>query len=112
MIKTTSILIDELHRYSNPACKIGRMVKNGEIFPIVKGLYETDRPLRDIFLQAVYTDRHICLLNLHFHITALYLRLYMSLHLQHSKRKKVKAMTPCLGNSITEMFHPLYSRWK
>lgn len=42
MIKTTSILIDELHRYSNPACKIGRMVKNGEIFPIVKGLYETD----------------------------------------------------------------------
>ena len=37
------MLTDELHIYSNPACKIGRMVKNNEIFPVVKGLYETDR---------------------------------------------------------------------
>lgn len=42
MIKTTDMLLDELRRYSNPKDKLSRMVKNGECFPIVKGLYETD----------------------------------------------------------------------
>lgn len=43
MIKTTSMLVEELNTYSNPACKIGRLVKQGRLFPVVKGLYETDR---------------------------------------------------------------------
>ncbi|MCD7847299.1 MAG: hypothetical protein LUG49_04635 [Oscillospiraceae bacterium] len=43
MIKTTDMLLEELKSYANPKSKLSRMVKNGEVFPIVKGLYETDR---------------------------------------------------------------------
>ena len=44
MIKTTAMLIDELP-YANPKTKVARMVANGELFPIVRGLYETDGDL-------------------------------------------------------------------
>ena len=43
MIKTTDMLLEELKDYANPKSKLSRMVRNGEVFPIVKGLYETDR---------------------------------------------------------------------
>ena len=43
MIKTAAMLLDELGDYANPHTKISRMVEKGELFPIVKGLYETDR---------------------------------------------------------------------
>ncbi|MCD7822680.1 MAG: hypothetical protein LUG86_01470 [Oscillospiraceae bacterium] len=43
MIKTTDMLLEELKDYANPKSKLSRMVKSGEVFPIVKGLYETDR---------------------------------------------------------------------
>lgn len=43
MIKTTDMLLEELSSYANPKAKLSRMVKNGQCFPIVKGLYETDR---------------------------------------------------------------------
>ncbi len=42
MIKTTNILLEELKEYACPNHKIGRMVKCGELIPIVKGLYETE----------------------------------------------------------------------
>lgn len=43
MIKTTDMLLEELWCYANPKSKLSRMVRNGEVFPIIKGLYETDR---------------------------------------------------------------------
>lgn len=43
MIVTTPELIMQLEKdYSNPKCKIGRMVKEGKYIPIIRGLYETD----------------------------------------------------------------------
>ncbi len=42
MIKTTAMIMDELKEYASPKSKLTRMVKNGEYFPIVRGLYETD----------------------------------------------------------------------
>lgn len=42
MIKTTAILVEELKNYKAPNDKIRNMVKNKELFPIVRGLYETD----------------------------------------------------------------------
>lgn len=42
MIKTTAILIAELSDYVNPKAKIGRMVEKGEIFPVIRGIYEDD----------------------------------------------------------------------
>ena len=43
MIKTTSMLHEELCDHANPKNKIRQMVKNGELFPIRKGLYKTTR---------------------------------------------------------------------
>ena len=37
------MLLEELKAYGNPKAKLSRMVKNGEVFPIIRGLYETDR---------------------------------------------------------------------
>ena len=42
MIKTTAMLLDELHSYRNPRDKLARMVQNKECIPIIQGLYETD----------------------------------------------------------------------
>lgn len=43
MIKTTDMLLEGLSTYANPKAKLSRMVKRGDCFPIVKGLYETDK---------------------------------------------------------------------
>jgi predicted transcriptional regulator of viral defense system len=37
------MLLEELRSYANPKTKLSRMVKQGECFQIVKGLYETDK---------------------------------------------------------------------
>lgn len=50
MIKTYEILKEELKNYKNPKTKIQRMVKNKEIFPIVKGLYETNELVDPFYL--------------------------------------------------------------
>ena len=43
MIKTTAMMLEELRDYGNPRMKLSRMVRDGEIYSVVKGLYETDR---------------------------------------------------------------------
>ena len=43
MINTTAMLLQKYHTYANPAAKIARLVKNGNLIPIIKGLYETDQ---------------------------------------------------------------------
>lgn len=42
MIKTTKMLLSEYENYSNANNKIGRLVKEKKLFPIVRGLYETN----------------------------------------------------------------------
>jgi len=43
MIKTTSMLKNELAEYINPASKIQRLVAEGKLFVVTRGIYETDR---------------------------------------------------------------------
>ena len=43
MIQTTAMLLDELQNYRYPANKLARMVAQGDIYPVVRGLYVTDR---------------------------------------------------------------------
>lgn len=60
MIKTYQILLDELKDYKNPKTKIQRMVKNHEIFPIAKGLYETNRHVDPYYLaDPIYSPSYI-----------------------------------------------------
>ncbi len=60
MIKTTDMLLEDLNSYANPKSKLSRMVKNGECFPITKGLYETSRNVPAYLLAgSIYGPSYI-----------------------------------------------------
>lgn len=50
MVVSTSLLKEEYKDYKQPLHKIKRLIKDGKLFPIVKGLYETDRNVNPLFL--------------------------------------------------------------
>lgn len=54
------MLYDELKDYVNPTAKIRRLVANGELVPIVRGLYETDRNIPGHYLaQIIYGPSYL-----------------------------------------------------
>lgn len=52
MIKTTAMLLDGLQDYRYPANKLARMVKEGSVFPVVRGLYVSDSKMPGHLLAA------------------------------------------------------------
>lgn len=42
MIITTQMLVEKYRSYANPGAKIRRLVDNGELYPLTRGIYETD----------------------------------------------------------------------
>ena len=42
MIVSTAMLMDQFNKYSDPAGKILRMKRCGELYPLTRGIYETD----------------------------------------------------------------------
>lgn len=52
MIKTIDILKEELREYSNPVAKVKRMIDDGTLVPIIRGLYETDTSVPGYLLAA------------------------------------------------------------
>ena len=60
MIKTTNMLLEDLSSYSNPKTKLSRLVKNGDCYRIVKGLYETDKNVPGFLLAgSIYGPSYI-----------------------------------------------------
>lgn len=60
MIVTTNMLLDELSNYANPKMKLARMVQQGKVFQIVKGLYETDKAVPGHLLAgSIYGPSYI-----------------------------------------------------
>lgn len=60
MIKTTSMLLQENTDYVNPAARISRMVQEGRLVQITRGLYETDRTTPGHFLAgAIYGPSYL-----------------------------------------------------
>lgn len=60
MIKTMDMLLEELREYASPRSKLSRMAKNREIFPIVKGLYETEKGTPGIYLAgSIYGPSYV-----------------------------------------------------
>ena len=53
MLKTTDELRVELQEYSNVLTKISRMVSHGELVPIKKGYYETDKNADPLAISSV-----------------------------------------------------------
>ncbi|MBR4401518.1 MAG: hypothetical protein IKT09_07535 [Synergistes sp.] len=42
MILTTQMLIEQYHNYANPKAKIRRLVDSCELYPLTRGIYETN----------------------------------------------------------------------
>ena len=60
MIKTTSMLLEELSSYANPKAKLSRMVDAGDCVRISKGLYETDKKVSAYLLAgSIYGPSYI-----------------------------------------------------
>ena len=47
------MLIQEYASYSNPKMKIGRLVKEGKLIPIIHGIYETDKSIPGYYLSVI-----------------------------------------------------------
>lgn len=52
MIKTINMLREELKEYCNPDAKVKRLVDEGALIPIIRGLYETDRSVPGYYLAS------------------------------------------------------------
>ncbi|MDD4312830.1 MAG: hypothetical protein PHW41_10145, partial [Eubacteriales bacterium] len=48
----SAMLMDELKSFANPTAKIRRLVERGELTPIVRGLYETDKNIPGYYLAS------------------------------------------------------------
>lgn len=60
MIITTQQLKEKYSNYANAMTKIGRDVKQGKLFPIVKGIYETDEKTYGAKLaQVIYGPSYL-----------------------------------------------------
>lgn len=69
MIVTTQQLKEQYYDYSNPIAKISRNVKNGKLFPLVKGICETNPNASASYLaQFIYGPSYISFdYVLHYH---------------------------------------------
>ena len=60
MIKTTAMLRDELGDYVNPDAKIKRMVQEKMLFPVARGIYETNRDVSGYcFAGVIYGPSYL-----------------------------------------------------
>ena len=95
MIKTYQLLIEELKEYKNPKTKIGRMVKNKELFPIAKGLYETDSHVDPFFLaDPLYSPSYISFETALAYYDLIPERVYAIKSATFKKKKKKEYKTP------------------
>ena len=54
------MLLEELKNYASPKDKLARMVERGKCFPVVKGVYETDRNVPAYLLAgSIYGPSYI-----------------------------------------------------
>lgn len=60
LILTNNMIINGLSEYSNPKTKLGRLVKSGDFFPIIRGLYETDINKAGYLLaESIYSPSYL-----------------------------------------------------
>ena len=60
MILSTNVILDQLIDYANPYSKIGRLVKDGKLIPLTRGLYENNKNASGLYLaNAIYGPSYI-----------------------------------------------------
>lgn len=95
MIKTYQVLLDELTGYSNKKTKIQRMVKNKEIYPIAKGLYETDKRVNPFYLaDPIYSPSYISFETALSYYDLIPERVYAVMCATFKKKKRKEFNTP------------------
>ena len=101
MIITTQQLKEQYAKYSNPLAKINRDVKNGKLFPLVKGIYETDpNAFAPYLAQFIYGPSYISFdFVLHYQILIPEV-VYNTVTCATFNKKKVKIYTNRFGTFI------------
>ena len=60
MILSINVLLDQLKKYANPYGKIGRLVEEGKLIPLTKGLYEDNKNISGLFIaNAIYGPSYV-----------------------------------------------------
>ncbi len=89
MLKTTAMLLNELSEYVNPEAKIRRDVRDGKIFPVVRGLYETDKDTPGYLLAgAIYGPSYLSFEYALSHYGFIPERVYAYTSATYGKKKK------------------------
>ncbi|MBQ9827291.1 MAG: hypothetical protein IJM62_01265 [Lachnospiraceae bacterium] len=95
MIKTTAMLLDELKNYASPKTKLSRMVKNGELFRVTKGIYETDKGVSAHLLAgSIYGPSYISFEYALSYYGMIPEAVYTVTSATYEKKKKKKYETP------------------
>ena len=88
MIKTTKMLENELTHYANPTSRIRQLVLKGDIFPIVKGIYETNGDLPGHLLSPIiYGQSYLSFEYALSHYSLIPEAVYVYTSATHGKRK-------------------------
>ena len=100
MIKTHSMIMEELSEYRNPKTKLGRLVREGKYTPIIRGLYETNPKTPGYLLSgSIYGPSY---LSFEFALSY-YGMIPEAVHVYTSatcNKKKKRMYDTCFGNFI------------
>ena len=112
MIKTTNMMLESLRDYANPKAKLARMVKNRECFPIVKGLYETERNVpAHLLAGSIYGPSYISFEYALGHYGLIPERVVVVTCATFEKKKK-SDMKHCLARSPIVTFQLRLFHWR
>ncbi|WP_425756007.1 type IV toxin-antitoxin system AbiEi family antitoxin domain-containing protein [Ihubacter sp. rT4E-8] len=113
MIQTTSMLLTQLQDYANPNTKLSRLVKNGNYYPIVNGLYETEKDTPGYLLAgSIYGPSYLSFdfaLAYHGLIPEM---VFTFTSATFEKKKKKRCFKRLLDVSPTETFLPMSILWE
>ena len=101
MIVTTQQLKEQYANYSNPIAKINRDVKQGKLFPLVKGIYETNPNTNGSRLaQFIYGPSYLSFDYVLYQQGLIPEAVYNTFTCATYNKKKIKTYTNCFGTFI------------
>lgn len=101
MIITTQQLKDRYVDYSNPLAKINRDVKQGKLFPLVKGIYETNPNTNGSTLaQYIYGPSYLSFDYVLYHKGLIPEAVYNTFTCATYNKRKIKTYTNRFGTFI------------
>lgn len=101
MVITAQQLKEQYSKYSNPIAKINRDVKQGKLFPLVKGVYETDpNAFAPYLAQFIYGPSYISFDYILHYQGLIPEAIYHTVTCATYNKKKIKTYTNKFGTFI------------